>query len=70
MSILLTHAYYLSDDAKEQKIMKPYPPLGLLYVSAYLLGKNVANDVFDSTFYSQQEQLNFILEKKPEIVCI
>jgi hypothetical protein len=56
MSILLTHGYYLSADPKEQKIMKPYPPLGLLYVSAYLNSKITANDVFDSTFYSQQQQ--------------
>ena len=70
MSILLTHAYYLSDDSKEQKIMKPYPPLGLLYVSAYLQSKNIANDVFDSTFYSKENQLAFILEKKPKIICI
>lgn len=65
MSILLTHAYYLSDDPKEQKIMKPYPPLGLLYVSAYLLSKNIPNAVFDSTFYSKEEQLTFILDKNP-----
>ncbi|MDI1257441.1 MAG: radical SAM protein [Flavobacterium sp.] len=70
MSILFTHAYYLSSDPKEQKIMKPYPPLGLLYVSAYLLSKNIPNHVFDSTFYSQQEQLAFIRKKKPEVVCI
>lgn len=70
MSILLTHGYYLSDDPKEQKIMKPYPPLGLLYVSAYLWSKNIANDVFDSTFYSKEEQLRFIKEKQPKIVCI
>jgi len=70
MSILLTHGYYLSSDLKEQKIMKPYPPLGLLYVSAYLNSKDVANDVFDSTFYSQQQQLDFILEKKPEAIAI
>ena len=70
MSILFTHAYYLSEDPKEQKIMKPYPPLGLLYVSAYLWSKNIANDVFDSTFYSKEEQLNFIFEKKPKIICI
>ena len=70
MSILFTHAYYLSDDPKEQKIMKPYPPLGLLYVSAYLLSKNIPNDVFDSTFYSKAEQLDFILEKKPKVICI
>ncbi|MFT3793552.1 B12-binding domain-containing radical SAM protein [Flavobacterium sp.] len=70
MSILLTHGYYLSQDPKEQRIMKPYPPLGLLYVSAYLLSKGIANDVFDSTFYSKEEQLDFIREKKPEVVAI
>ena len=70
MSILFTHAYYLSDDPKEQKIMKPYPPLGLLYVSAYLLSKGLANDVFDSTFSSQEEQLGFIAEKQPKAIAI
>ena len=70
MSILFTHAYYLSDDPKEQKIMKPYPPLGLLYVSAYLKSKNIANEVFDSTFSSQEKQLNFIFEKQPTIIFI
>ena len=70
MSILFTHAYYLSDDPKEQKIMKPYPPLGLLYVSAYLLSKNIPNAVFDSTFYSKEAQLAFILEKKTKVICI
>jgi anaerobic magnesium-protoporphyrin IX monomethyl ester cyclase len=70
MSILLTHAYYLSDDPKEQRIMKPYPPLGLLYVSAYLLSKNIPNDVYDSTFYSQSDQLTFIKENKPKVICI
>lgn len=70
MSILLTHAYYLSDDPKEQKIMKPYPPLGLLYVSAYLKSKNIANYVFDTTFSTQQAQLDFIVENQPKIICI
>lgn len=70
MSVLFTHAYYLSDDPKEQKIMKPYPPLGLLYVSAYLLNKHIPNDVFDSTFSNQEKQLQFILEKRPKVVCI
>ncbi|NHN27445.1 B12-binding domain-containing radical SAM protein [Flavobacterium jejuense] len=70
MSVLFTHAYYLSDDPKEQKIMKPYPPLGLLYVSAYLVNKNIPNDVFDSTFSNQEAQLQFILDKKPKVICI
>jgi radical SAM superfamily enzyme YgiQ (UPF0313 family) len=70
MSLLFTHAYYLSDDLKEQKIMKPYPPLGLLYVSAYLWSKNIANDVFDTTFSSLEKQLEFIEYKKPKVICI
>ncbi|UUC46650.1 B12-binding domain-containing radical SAM protein [Flavobacterium cerinum] len=70
MSILLTHGYYISDDPKELKIMKPYPPLGLLYISAYLLERNIPNEVYDSTFYSQKEQLAFIAEMKPEVIAI
>ena len=70
MSILFTHAYYLSDDPKEQKIMKPYPPLGLLYVSGYLKSKNISNAVFDTTFSNPTQQLDFILEKKPKVICI
>ncbi|HMC01748.1 MAG TPA: radical SAM protein, partial [Flavobacteriaceae bacterium] len=70
MSILLTHAYYLYEDAKEQKIMKPYPPLGLLYISSYLKTHQVENDIFDSTYYSPQEQLDYIHEKQPRVVAI
>lgn len=70
MSILFTHAYYLSDDPKELKIMKPYPPLGLLYVSAYLKSKNLDNLVFDTTFTSQEEQLQYLLRQQPKIICI
>jgi anaerobic magnesium-protoporphyrin IX monomethyl ester cyclase len=28
MRLLLTHGYFVAEDAKEQKIMKPYVPLG------------------------------------------
>lgn len=70
MSILLTHGYYISGDPKEQRIMKPYPPLGLLYVSAYLNSRFVENHVFDSTFYSREQQLEFIREKQPKVVAI
>lgn len=52
MSLLLTHAYFITEDKAEQKIMRPYPPLGLLYISAYLHKNKVAHDVFDSTFSS------------------
>ncbi len=70
MSIVLTHGYYLLEDDKEQKIMRPYPPLGLLYISAYLNEKNLQNSIFDSTFYSFEEQLKFIKKEQPKIVAI
>ncbi len=53
--ILLTHGYFLCDDEKEQQIMKPYPPLGLLSLSAYLKSRGFAVDVYDSTFGSKPE---------------
>jgi radical SAM superfamily enzyme YgiQ (UPF0313 family) len=70
MSIVLTHGYYLFEDDKEQKIMKPYPPLGLLYISGYLEKHGVENTVFDATFYSYKKQLQFIKEKQPKAVAI
>ena len=70
MSVVLTHAYYLFEDDKEQKIMRPYAPLGLLYVSSYLDQNNIKNDVYDSTFYSFQKQLAFIVERQPKIIAI
>lgn len=70
MSLLFTHAYYISDDLREQKIMKPYPPLGLLYVSAYMKTKQIENEVFDSTFSSLQSQLDFIQKMQPKVICI
>ena len=68
MSLLFTHAYYISDDLREQKIMKPYPPLGLLYVSAYMKTKQIENKVFDSTFSSLQSQLDFIQKMPAKLV--
>jgi radical SAM superfamily enzyme YgiQ (UPF0313 family) len=48
--LLLTHGYFLAEDEKERQIMKPYPPLGLLYLSAYLKREGFTVEVFDSTF--------------------
>jgi radical SAM superfamily enzyme YgiQ (UPF0313 family) len=70
MSILLTHTYYLHEDYKEKKIMKPYAPLGLLYISAYLNQNAVENYLYDSTFYSLEAQLKYIAEKQPKAVAI
>jgi radical SAM superfamily enzyme YgiQ (UPF0313 family) len=48
--LLLTHGYFLYQDSKEVEIMKPYPPLGLLYLSAYLKREGFDIEIWDSTF--------------------
>lgn len=66
--ILLTHGYFLRDDEAEKKIMKPYPPLGILYLSAYLKKQGFGVDIFDSTFSSFEVFEKYISEKNPPIV--
>lgn len=70
MSIILTHTYFLFEDEKEQSIMRPYAPLGLLYISSFLNENHVENHVYDSTFYSKTAQLQFIKEKQPKAIAI
>jgi radical SAM superfamily enzyme YgiQ (UPF0313 family) len=55
--VLLTHGYFLAEDEKERQIMKPYPPLGLLYLSAYLKERGHTVEVYDSTFGERAELL-------------
>src|SRR5262249_23133649 len=45
--VLLTHGYFLADDEKEREIMKPYPTLGLLYLSSFLRRAGFAVELFD-----------------------
>ena len=53
--LLLTHGYFLEEDLKEQQTMKPYPPLGLLYLSSYLRSRGFEAEIYDSTFRSRQD---------------
>jgi anaerobic magnesium-protoporphyrin IX monomethyl ester cyclase len=68
--ILFTHGYFLADDAKEQKIMRPYPPLGLLYVSAWLSKHGWDNEVFDTTFSTFDKLTERLAQKPPDQICI
>lgn len=64
MDLLLTHGYFLEEDPKELQIMKPYPPLGLLYLSSHLRAKGFGIEIYDSTFGSRTELFR-ILETEP-----
>ena len=70
MKIVFTHGYFLSEDPKEQQIMRPYPPLGILYVAAFLEKNGFANDVFDSTFSDPLTLQSFLLKEQPDVVGI
>ena len=69
MKTVLTHGYFIAEDKVEQQIMKPYPPLGLLYISAYLNKHNYSHLVFDTTFSNQQEWQDYILIEQPDLIA-
>lgn len=70
MNVFLTHGYFLADDQREQQIMKPYPPLGLLYISAFLEKNDIENEVFDSTFSTFHQLCEHLLYTSPSVVGI
>lgn len=69
MDILLTHGYFLEEDIKEQEIMKPYPPLGILYISAFLNERGVSNKLFDSTFSSSEQWKEYVIKHQPPVIA-
>jgi radical SAM superfamily enzyme YgiQ (UPF0313 family) len=68
--ILLTHGYFLQEDEKEREIMKPYPPLGLLYLSAHLKRSGFGVDVVDTTFANRGDLYARISEEPGGVVGI
>src|SRR5574338_482288 len=70
MDLLSTHGYFLEEDAKEQAIMKPYVPLGILYLASYLRSRNLGVEVFDTTFASRKDLLEVLQSGKPSILGV
>ena len=70
MDVLLTHAYYLNEDPAELQVMKPYPPLGLLYIASHLQSVGMRVQVVDSTFMSRDEHLRAISDARAPVVGI
>lgn len=70
MDLLLTHGYFLEEDAKEQAIMKPYVPLGILYLASHLRSLNFDVEAFDSTFASREDLLKVLRSGEPAILGV
>jgi radical SAM superfamily enzyme YgiQ (UPF0313 family) len=70
VEILLANAYMLALDVEEQRVMRPHPPLGLLYLASHLRSRGVDVGVFDGTFQSLQAFADVLHREKPPVVGI
>jgi anaerobic magnesium-protoporphyrin IX monomethyl ester cyclase len=68
--LLLTHGYFLFEDPKELQIMKPYAPLGILYLCSHLRAKGFEVDVFDTTFSSRDLLFHHLRTEKPSVLGV
>src|SRR5689334_15739712 len=70
MDLLLTHGYFLYEDPKELQIMKPYVPLGILYLASHLRSRQFDVEVFDSTFSSRADLETILTTSPPAVLGI
>lgn len=70
VDILLTHGYFLHGDPHELEVMRPYPPLGLLYISSHLKERGFEPELFDSTFQSRAAFDAHVARARPPVVGI
>jgi radical SAM superfamily enzyme YgiQ (UPF0313 family) len=68
--ILLTHGYFLYEDPHELAVMKPYPPLGLLYISSHLKARGIATDLYDTTFSRFDDFQTHLQRERPPVVGV
>ena len=70
MDLLLVHPYCLADDPVEREIMRPYPPLGLLYLSSHLKRAGFGVAVHDGTFLTFDDLVARLERERPSVVGI
>jgi anaerobic magnesium-protoporphyrin IX monomethyl ester cyclase len=68
--LLLTHGYFLYEDPKELQIMKPYAPLGILYLCSHLRQEGFDVEVFDATFSSRESLISHLRSETPSTLGI
>src|SRR5215216_3314299 len=70
MDVLLTHGYFLYEDPHEMAVMKPYPPLGLLYINSHLKAHGLDSRVFDTTFARLGDLEAYLARERPPVVGV
>ena len=70
LDLLLTHAYFLVDDPHEQELCRPFAPLGIQYLVAWLRRAGFpAVDWFDCTFRDgPQDLFRHVADADPRVV--
>src|SRR5271155_6259908 len=68
--LLLTHGYFLYEDPKELQIMKPYAPLGILYLCSHLRQQGFDVEVFDTPFSSREALFLHLRSETPSVLGI
>lgn len=70
-TILLAHSYFLAHDAKQRAKMRPYPPLGTLYVAGMLRSAGHDVTVFDSMLATGEDEFTHLVsELRPDVVVM
>jgi radical SAM superfamily enzyme YgiQ (UPF0313 family) len=70
VDVLLTHGYFLREDPHELEVMRPYPPLGILYISSHLRAMGFEPEIFDTTFQDRAAFEAFVARVRPPVVGI
>jgi anaerobic magnesium-protoporphyrin IX monomethyl ester cyclase len=70
IDLLLTHGYFMAEDAKELQIRKPYVPLGILYICSHLRRKGFRVEVFDTTFSTTSDLIAYLQTESPSVLGI
>jgi anaerobic magnesium-protoporphyrin IX monomethyl ester cyclase len=68
--LLLAHGYFVYEDPKELQIMKPYAPLGILYLCSHLRKQGFDVDVFDTTFSSREALFQHLRTEVPSVLGV
>src|SRR5258708_35341526 len=68
--LLPTHGYFIYEDPKELQILKPYAPLGILYICSHLRQKGFHVEVFDTTFSSRDALFQHLRTETPSVLGV
>jgi anaerobic magnesium-protoporphyrin IX monomethyl ester cyclase len=68
MNVILTHGYFLHQDVHESGVMKPYPPVGLLFLSAWLKQHDIPHQVYDTTFSDMKTTKAWLEHRPPGLI--